>query len=102
MIRKAQKASRRVVLAASAIGGLATGYFVWHAVGGDKGLGALSSLAGENAALAREAAGIRKEREALEHRAKLLRSGSLDPDMLEERARAVLNFSEPRDIVIPE
>ncbi|MGH6933344.1 MAG: FtsB family cell division protein [Dongiaceae bacterium] len=40
------------------------------------------------------------ERRAVEHRVTLLRPESLDPDMLEERARVMLNFGEPDDRLI--
>jgi cell division protein FtsB len=29
-----------------------------------------------------------------------LRSNSIDPDMLDERARAVLNYLDPRDLTL--
>jgi cell division protein FtsB len=40
------------------------------------------------------------ERKALENRVKLLRPDSLDPDMLDERARIVLGFVKPDERVI--
>ncbi|CAN5468750.1 septum formation initiator family protein [soil metagenome] len=36
----------------------------------------------------------------LEVRARYMRTGSLSRDLLEERARAVLGFSDPRDYVV--
>ena len=36
----------------------------------------------------------------LEARAHLLRDGSLSADLLEERARSLLGFADPRDYVI--
>jgi cell division protein FtsB len=30
----------------------------------------------------------------------LLRSSQIDPDMLDERARAMLDFADPRDVVV--
>jgi cell division protein FtsB len=36
----------------------------------------------------------------LERRASLLRPDHLDPDMLEERARTILNFARPDEIVV--
>ena len=41
-----------------------------------------------------------ERRKALQHRVKLLSPGSLDPDMLEERARFMLNYGFPDDAVI--
>ena len=43
---------------------------------------------------------MRGERLALEHRVQLLRPESVDPDLLEEQARARLGLSEPDEVVI--
>jgi len=77
------------------------GYFAYHAIQGDRGLIALSRLQGEIQQAEAVLATTRGERERLEHRASLLRPDNLDPDMLDERARAMLNFASPDDIVIP-
>ena len=45
-------------------------------------------------------AGIMEQRRDLEVRVRYLRTDSLSRDLLEERARAVLGFSDPRDYVI--
>lgn len=44
---------------------------------------------------------IRARKESLESRVSLLRPESLDPDMLEERARIMLNMGRPDERVIP-
>ena len=41
-----------------------------------------------------------EQRQDLEVRVRYLRTGSLSRDLLEERARAVLGFADPRDYVI--
>jgi len=43
---------------------------------------------------------LSEQRADLEVRVRYLRTGSLSRDLLEERARAVLGFSDPRDYVI--
>ena len=43
---------------------------------------------------------LTEERQDLEVRVRYLRTDSLSRDLLEERARAVLGFSDPRDYVI--
>ena len=43
---------------------------------------------------------IRADRRALEHRVSLLRPESVDPDMLEEQARAQLGLTEHDEVVI--
>ena len=40
------------------------------------------------------------ERQGWEKRARQLRTNSLDPDMLEERVRRVLNFTRPNEYVV--
>ena len=52
-------------------------------------------------ARAREVLSLETERRnLLEHRVVLLRPGSIDPDLLEERARLLLNFGRPDDVII--
>jgi cell division protein FtsB len=43
---------------------------------------------------------VRAERDALDHRVGLLRPEHLDRDMLDERAREMLNLAGPNEIVI--
>ena len=76
------------------------GYFAYHAVIGDFGLIASLELKREKAALQAELAAAQAELLALEHRVNLLRPESLDPDMLDERARETLNLAHPNDITI--
>lgn len=75
-------------------------YFGFHAFTGDRGL--LTSRQ-RNVALTektRELELLRAQRQDLEARAKLLRDSSLSADLLEERARSLLGFSDPKDYVI--
>lgn len=75
-------------------------YFGLNAFTGDRGL--LSSNQRDEALIAktRELAQVRAERQDLETRARLLRDTSLSKDLLEERARALLGFADPKDYVI--
>src|SRR5215213_4707010 len=82
------------------IGPAIGGYFVYHAVQGDRGLIALSHLQNEIQQAEAVLAQVRGERTDLEQRASLLKRDHLDPDMLDERARAVLNYSHPDDVII--
>lgn len=47
-----------------------------------------------------ELAHLLEERQDLEVRVRYLRSSSLSKDLLEERARAVIGFADPRDYVV--
>ena len=48
-----------------------------------------------------ELKGLKAERALWQRRVALLRSERLDPDMLDERARALLGLSDPRDLTLP-
>lgn len=50
--------------------------------------------------LAGEVAGLKEVRQRLERDVALLRPESLDPDMLDERARAILNLAHPDDLIM--
>lgn len=75
-------------------------YFAFHALTGERGLlgerSRETTLASELAELKR----LRAERQELETRVSLLRDDHLSRDLLEERARILLGFADPRDYVI--
>ncbi len=75
-------------------------YFAMNAFSGDRGL--LTSTQRDEALIAKtqELAQVRAQRQDLEMRAHLLRDTSLSADLLEERARSLLGFADPRDYVI--
>jgi cell division protein FtsB len=95
----------RIRSALSAIGlysaaTLIIGYFWAHAFSGEHGLKAKQDLIEQAADLTRELAELKDERTAWEHRVALLRPNAVDPDLLEERARAQLNYVHPRDLTL--
>ena len=75
------------------------GYFGVNAYTGKYGLHAQAALDQEMIALTSELVRLKQERVVLEQRVSLLRAESLDPDMLDERARFQLEFAHPRDLV---
>ena len=75
-------------------------YFGYHSVEGDHGLLSLRGLNAEMAELEQKAAGVQAEKAALEGKVANLRRDNLDLDLLDERARAVLGFHEPNEVVI--
>jgi cell division protein FtsB len=81
------------VLAAAFIG-----YFGVNAYTGNHGIRAKQTLDQRIADLTQELDATRAERERWEHRVSLLRSDRIDPDLLEERARQLLEFADPRDV----
>ena len=75
-------------------------YFGYHAVQGEHGLITYLRYGHHVASLEGERDAIRADRQALEHRVSLLRPKTLDPDLLDERARQVLGYSHPSERVI--
>jgi cell division protein FtsB len=92
--------SRRSGLLVPVIGFAVVAYFAWHGFHGAYGFWSARALETRIAELTVELAELRRERETLEQRVSLLRPESLDPDMLEERAMALLNHAPPNDVVI--
>src|SRR3954463_4483094 len=76
-------------------------YFAYHMVQGDRGLIAWWNLRYEIDKTDIDLAQVTAEKQALEHRVSLLRPASLDPDMLDERARLMLGSVHPDDLIIP-
>ena len=75
-------------------------YFVFHALTGERGM--LSADQRDTVLAKRQAELklVRAQRMDLEARARLLRDHSLSRDLLEERARSLLGFADPKDYVI--
>lgn len=78
-----------------------TAILVYGAVVSDTGYRALGELREDSQEKAASLEELRARRLALEKRADLLNSKSLDPDLLDERIRAVLGYSREGDVVIP-
>ncbi|MFA7431189.1 MAG: septum formation initiator family protein [Rhodospirillaceae bacterium] len=83
------------------LGAAAVAYFGFHVVQGDRGLIAWWHLRQELAQVQVEAQVVAAQRAELEHRVSLLRPESLDPDMLEERARLMVNMGRPNEQIVP-
>ena len=76
------------------------GYFAYHSVQGERGYLALLRVEQELAEARLEEARLAAERARLERRVGLLRPDGLDPDMLGERARLLLNYGLEDEYVI--
>lgn len=98
-LKRAAKSALRQAIG-PAIGAAVVAYFVYYAVQGDRGLLAMKHLETEIATAESVLQQVRAERERMEKRAQLMRNDHLDRDMLDERARTMLNLSNPRDVVI--
>jgi len=79
---------------------LLIGYFGVNAYTGAHGLKANQDLAQQMNELSAELGRLKLERAQWEHRVSLLRSDALDPDLLDERVRAKLDYAHPHDVVL--
>ncbi len=79
---------------------LLIGYFGVNAFSGNRGLKAKKDIDQQIAALSAELLQLQVERAQWERRVALLKSDGLDPDMLDERARALLDYVNPHDLTL--
>jgi len=75
-------------------------YFGYHAVQGERGLLAWLAVNQELAQARATQTALIETRTNLERRVTLLRPDSLDRDMLDERAHAVLNYGREDEVII--
>lgn len=99
ILHELRKRARQITL--PILGACVFGYFAYHAVQGDRGIIAWMVLNQQIREASAAQAELAAERATLERRAKLLRPDSLDPDMLAERARIMLNLAHMDELVIP-
>ncbi|ASP36662.1 septum formation initiator [Labrenzia sp. VG12] len=78
----------------------ALGYFGFHAMSGELGMVGRAMIERQVSELEAELATLTAEREELVARVSLLRPESLDPDMLDERARLNLNLVHTNELVV--
>lgn len=77
------------------------GYFGWNATQGDRGLQAYALRQEQLVQVQGDLDRAIAERELWERRVAGLRTQRLDPDTLDERARAMLNVADPAELVVP-
>lgn len=82
------------------IGLCLTVYFAYHIGMGERSMFRLMSLERTIVKVSAEYDKTHAKREQLEARVIKLRPGSIDPDLLEERARAVLGYARPDEHVV--
>ena len=98
VLKELRRQGRQII--ASIFGVAVISYFAYHAVEGERGLRAYFAL-NLQTELAREVRdALRHDLTTIERRVNLLKSESLDLDMLDERARTVLNKVHEDDFVI--
>ena len=82
------------------IGVLLCVYFSYHAISGERSLIRLLSLQQAIKDNAAEKNNVIFERQILEAKVVAMRPGSIEKDLLEERAREVLGYKRPGEVII--
>jgi cell division protein FtsB len=94
---------RHAILTALALylfAALFIGYFAVNAFTGKHGLRAQANLDQQLATMQAELKHLKGEHAEWERRVSLLRSDRIDPDMLDEQARALIGYVDPRDLTL--
>lgn len=100
MLLAAEIRKRARFIAGPILGISLAAYFAYHLVEGERGLIAWHRLSQELKTAKTVRVQVRAERETLDRRVGLLRSDHLDRDMLDEKARELLNLAGPNEIII--
>jgi len=87
-------------LALYALTALLIGYFGVNAYSGNRGLKAKEDIDRQIAALSSELQRLQGEDIQWQRRIALLKADDIDPDMLDERARALLDDVDPNDLTL--
>jgi cell division protein FtsB len=82
------------------LGTFVVAYIAYHSVQGDRGLLAYFTYSQEVSRAAATLRDVQQSREKLAHRVALLRPESLDPDLLEERARITLDLVRNDEFIV--
>ena len=100
MVTRKRLRSILTALGLYVLAALLIGYFGVNAFSGNRGLKAKQDIDRQIASLSTELARLQVERGQWQRRIALLKSGGIDPDMLDERARALLDYVHPRDLTL--
>ncbi len=82
------------------LSGASGGYFVWHALNGDRGLNAKVAYEAKIKELSAELNELVAARERLERRVGMMQTDQVERDLLDEEARLVLGRVGKSDLVI--
>jgi cell division protein FtsB len=83
-----------------AVLGVASGYLVWGAWNGERGLKTKAEYATEMQNLGEQLKALQTERRGWERRVALMRSDAVDRDLLDEEARATLDRVGKNDLMV--
>jgi cell division protein FtsB len=100
MVTRKRLRSVLTALGLYAMAALLIGYFGVNAFNGDRGLKAQQDIDQQIIALTGEIDQLKRERAQWQRRVGLLKGDNLDPDMLDERARGLLDYAAPNDLTL--
>ena len=100
MVTHRRRRTVLTVLGLYFLAALFIGYFGINAFTGNHGLRAQQDLEQQLETMKGELGQLKAERAVWERRVSLLRADRIDPDMLDERARALLGYVDPRDLTL--
>ena len=98
LLREIRLRARKI--APAVLAACVVAYFGYHALHGERGVPAWRELKGDLSQARATETRLADERAQLARRVGLLRSDHLDPDLLEERANALLGYGRDDDLVI--
>lgn len=75
-------------------------YFIYQALTGNNGYKSYLSIKQQVITKQEELDNLKSQLKEIKNKVELLSNNSLDLDMLEERCRAILNYSYPNEIII--
>lgn len=82
------------------VAALLVSYFAFYTFFGERSLLKLMQLEKQTQAAKAELDSVRAEKEAVQAKVNRMRPSSIDPDLLDQQARHVLNYTAPDEIVI--
>ncbi|HWL04385.1 MAG TPA: septum formation initiator family protein [Xanthobacteraceae bacterium] len=100
MVTRKRLRSILTALGLYAFAAISVSYFGINAYTGNRGLVARQDINQQIAELTTELNALRSERKGWERRIALLRPDRIDPDLLDERARALLDYVHPNEAVL--
>lgn len=77
-------------------------YFAYHIVAGERSYFRLSDLKQQTETVEHNFFELAENKSVLEHKVKMMRPGSIDRDLLEERVRAVLGYTAANEHILIE
>ena len=100
MVTHRRRRTFLTVLGLYTFAALFIGYFAANAFTGNHGLRAQQDLEQQLTTMKGDLMQLKAERAVWERRVALLRADRIDPDMLDERARSLMGYADPRDLTL--